>query len=91
MTLRAVVHDGLIVVNTHGAIADGTTVEILVPAEARSSKPTKRAARAGKTRVKGSTKSHVPGFGMWADRTDLGTSEDAVDRLRKQTRRRRLG
>lgn len=91
MTFRAVVQNGLIVVNTHGVLADGTTVEILVAREkrTRSAKKAKTVKAGAKKRSSGN--SHTPGFGMWADRSDLGTPEQAVERLRSLTRRRRVG
>ena len=94
MTLRAIVHDGLIVVNTHGAIADGTTVEIVV-SNGVPNVPKGRGAKSPSAKGKKSSRraktTETPGYGMWADRAELGPSEDAVDRLRALTRRRRVG
>ncbi|MGH7132970.1 MAG: hypothetical protein ACREJO_13600 [Phycisphaerales bacterium] len=92
MTFRAIVKDGLIVVNTHGALADGTTVEILVPGGTSKRRGTKKKSssttkKPAPRRTKGG---QTPGFGIWADRADLGTSDQAVDRLRASTRRRRV-
>lgn len=87
--LRAIVQDGLIVVNTHGAIADGTTVEISV-AQVGTGKKKSGAAKSTKKK-KSSKPSHAPGYGIWADRSELGSPEEAVDRLRAKTRRHRVG
>lgn len=99
MTLRAIVQDGRIVVNTNGAIADGTLVEISVARRRRSrsagptasafAKPSgrKSAPSKGTTTI---TTTRIPGFGMWADRADLGDADGAVERLRAVTRRRRI-
>lgn len=90
MTFRAVVQDGLIVVNTHGALADGTTVEIMISDEKRATKKIRKGVRSKKP-GKHARSAHTPGYGMWVDRADLGTPEQAVDRLRSLTRRRRVG
>lgn len=93
MTYRAIVQDGLIVFNTKGAIPDGTAVEITV-AGGRSRDVTRKSNRRTSKSApasRGSTKTaRVPGFGMWADRDELGSADAAVDRLRASTRRRRV-
>jgi hypothetical protein len=92
MTYRAIVQDGLIVFNTKGAIPDGTSVEITVSKErgATSRARTKLKTKPG-SRPRTAAGTRVPGFGMWADRKDLGPADSAVDRLRASTRRRRVG
>jgi hypothetical protein len=95
MMFRTVVQDGLIVVNTHGALPDGTAVKIVVPKAPRARGAAKEPTRSKK---KGARKSgagragtgHTPGYGMWADRKELGAPETAVDRLRDLTRRKRF-
>lgn len=93
MTYRAIVQDGLIVFNTKGAIPDGTPVEITV-ARSRANAPS-RVSKGGKAKPSSrhttTPPTRVPGFGMWADRKDLGPAESAVERLRASTRRRRGG
>lgn len=91
MNFRTVVQDGLIVVNTHGALPDGTPVRVSVAKPAKVTKPagTDKKGKTPRRSVAGSA--HVPGFGMWADRHDLGSSEVALTRLRAATRRRRVG
>ena len=86
MTFRAIVQDGLIVVNTHGTIPDGTPVNISV------AKPKRRSPQKQPKRKKASRKNvrRTPLFGIWADRDELGTPEEAVDRLRALTRRKRF-
>lgn len=86
MNFRAVVRDGLIVVNTHGTLPDGTAVEVSVAARAKRTKPAKNKRRTGPARS-----THTPGYGMWADREELGAPDTAVSRLRAATRRRRVG
>ena len=84
MNFRAVVQDGLIVVNKHGALPDGTRVEVSVMKGQRKS-----GAAVGK-KVRKSASRRTPGYGMWADRDELGAPEEAVDRLRALTRRRKV-
>lgn len=89
MNFRAVVRDGLIVVNTHGTLPDGTAVEVSVAARAKRKKKAKTARN---TRTTGPAQPpHTPGYGMWADREELGAQDAAVSRLRAATRRRRVG
>lgn len=86
MNFRAVVRDGLIVVNTHGTLPDGTAVEVSVAARAKRAKTAKKKRRTGPARPP-----HTPGYGMWADREELGAQDAAVSQLRAATRRRRVG
>lgn len=84
MTLRSVVRDGLIVVNTHGELPDGTPVVIL-----RDDKPpvTKKKGRA---KVKGAGKKVLPsGFGAWKGRDDIGDSAEYIRRAREGVFKRR--
>lgn len=93
MILRAIVQDGLIIVNTHGEIPDGTQVEIVLPNPRKKSKKS-APARRGSPKPSKSQRGRsapTPGFGMWADRQELEPSAEAVDRLRTLTRRRRVG
>lgn len=76
MTLRSVVRDGLIVVNTHGEIPDGTPVVILRDDQPqRGGKKTKPPAkRAKKKKARGATKPKADPimkvFGMWKNRPE---------------------
>lgn len=81
MNFRAIVQDGLIIVNTHGSLPDGTPVEISVAKRSRIRKTR------GQTKKRSSCSRHAPGFGMWADRTELGPASEAVDLLRSLTRK----
>lgn len=83
MTLRAVVQDGLIVVNTHGEIPDGTRVRIVVPREAKA--PQRRTRSVSKRSL--AAKADF-GFGMWKRRTDIKDSAEYARGLRKETSRR---
>ncbi|HYE62416.1 MAG TPA: hypothetical protein VD997_10500 [Phycisphaerales bacterium] len=82
MTFKAIVQDGLIIVNTRGTVPDGTAVEVEIvrkrKAAVRKKKATKKAAP------------HTPGFGIWRDRPEFDT-DDPVKVLRALTRRRRVG
>jgi len=79
MTFRTTVRDGLIVVNTHGAIPDGTPVEIVrldAPKKGRSKRATTKPTR-------------LPaGFGGWHHRTDIKDSAEFARTLRKRASRR---
>lgn len=90
MEFRAVVQDGLIVVNTHGVLADGTPVRVVVARGRKAGAKAKRVKASPKARKSAGGDGHAPGFGMWADRTELGSSAEAVNRLRALTRRRRF-
>ena len=86
MSFRTTVKDGLILVNTHGEIPDGTPVEISVGKSPAKAKP-----RPGQKKKSARRRQRTPAFGIWADRKELGSPEEAVDRLRALTRRRRVG
>jgi len=88
MTFRAVVQDGLIVVNTHGAIPDGTAVDISIAKPKRATKP--KRPRAKSSRKNARRTPHTPMFGIWAEWDELGGPEEALDRFRALTRRRRI-
>jgi len=80
MTLRSIVRDGLIVVNTHGEIPDGTPVVIL-----RDDKPRRKVKKEAKT--KRSTSKKLPGgLGGWKDRKDIGDSGEYIRRPREDQR-----
>jgi hypothetical protein len=80
MTFKAIVQDGLIIVNTHGTVPDGTAVEVEIV------RKTKARAKPAARKPKGK----LPGFGMWAHRKDL-EGDDPVKLLRAKRRERRLG
>ena len=84
MTLRAVVRDGLIVINTHGQIPDGTPVEVL-PIRKRAASRT--GGRRGSRNGKGSSAPEF-GFGTWSHRTDIKDAAVFARRLRSKVSRR---
>lgn len=85
MTFPTVVRDGLIVINTHGEIPDGTPVEVV-----RLKKGTKKTSK--RTRKASSSKDPLPGFGGWKHRTDIkDTAEYARELRRRVSRRARNG
>lgn len=95
MTLRTIVRDGLVAVNTHGQIPDGTPVEIV-----RLDKPEKIPAKkklAKKSlskRPKISKKKQDPFdqfYGMWKDRADWKgrSTEKIAQELREQASSRK--
>lgn len=85
MTLRSVVRDGLIVVNTHGEFPDGTPVVIL-----RDDKPRRNGKKKAKTKARRSGSAKLPsGFGAWKDRTDIGDSAEYIGRMRESVFKRR--
>jgi hypothetical protein len=88
MTFRAVVQDGLIVVNTHGTIPDGTPVDISIAKRKRGTpkRPARKRAVSSRKNAR-----RTPLFGIWADWDELGGPEEALDRFRALTRRRRIG
>ena len=91
MTFRAIVRDGLIVVNTHGEVPDGTPVEILLP-HGSPTKGNRKRPLTKKARKKGPGRPTDPlfGFGMWKHRTDIKDSAAFARELRRRTSRRPL-
>lgn len=93
---RAVVQDGLIVINTHGALPDGTLVEV-IPRPEDASRPSTQphAAHRSKSKQKKTakrTERHpLFGFGMWKDRTDIGDTAEFSRELRARASRRGPG
>ncbi|MFN0011589.1 MAG: hypothetical protein ACKVS8_08090 [Phycisphaerales bacterium] len=77
MTFRAVVQDGLIVVNTHGSLPDGTRVQV------QALRATARAPKA-----KRASKSALPPFGGWKHRSDIKDAAAFARSLRRKTSRR---
>ena len=77
MTFRAVVQDGLIVINTHGSIPDGTRVEVQPLLDKAPARKTKRV-----------TKGPLPAFGGWKHRTDIKSSAAFARGLRRKASRR---
>ncbi len=107
MTFRAVVRDGMIAINTHGQLPDGTEVEVLPvnrPAPRRKGK--KKAAKAA-SRTRGSSSRGRAGksakasadpldslIGIWKDRPDWkgkSTLEIAAELREKALGRTRRG
>lgn len=102
MTFRAVVQDGLIVINTHGAIPDGTTVRVVRAGAPRkvaktASRATKgpRAKEAGKPVRRVAQKPHplLALAGIWKDRPDWRgkSSTEVVAELRRRSVGRHRG
>ncbi len=77
MTFRAVVQDGLIVINTHGSIPDGTRVEVQ---PLRTNAPARKPKR--------TAKAPLPAFGGWKHRTDIKNSAAFARSLRRKASRR---
>jgi hypothetical protein len=82
MTFRTVVKDGLIVINTHGEIPDGTPVEVVLSSN-----------RTGGEKGTRRSKSKAPtvpefGFGMWEHRKDIKDAAEFARELRVRTSRR---
>lgn len=96
MTFRTTVQDGLIVINTHGEIPDGTVVEVLPVQRNGAAKPqaTKRGSKKksnarGRARV--SDEHPLPGFGSWKHRTDIVDTAAYARDLRKRASIRKPG
>ena len=70
MTFRTVVQDGLIVVNTHGALPDGTAVDVVPARRARPRKGESRKPSAGSKSPKKKRLRDLAFFGMWKDRPE---------------------
>jgi hypothetical protein len=85
MTFRTVVKDGLIVINTHGEIPDGTPVEV-VRLDTGAKKVAKKAGKRDRSRAK--AKDPLPGFGGWKDRTDIKDAAEYARELRRRVSRR---
>jgi len=88
MTFRATVRDGLIVINTHGELPDGTTVEVVraVVKPKAKGRSGGRTSKARATRKK--AKDDLPGFGGWAQRTDIKDPVAYARQLRRRVSRR---
>lgn len=90
MTLRSVVRDGLIVVNTHGEIPDGTPVVILRDDQPRrGGKKAKPTAKRAKKKARSAAKKplrDLPAFGIWKDRPEWKgkTSAEIARELREK-------
>lgn len=96
MTLRTVVRDGLIVVNTHGEIPDGTPVVIMRDDRPRRSVkkakgPAKRTAKkkAARAGVRPKSDPIMKVFGMWKDRPEWKGKSSAE--IARELRERALG
>ncbi len=68
MSFRAIVQDGLIVINTHGKIPDGTPVRVVADEPARRKAAPKRAAKKPRRRRTEVPLEELPAFGMWKNR-----------------------
>jgi hypothetical protein len=90
MTFRTVVRDGLIVINTHGELPDGTPVEVVrtrsghksVSAPRRQVKKTKAPAKKKPIR-------ELAFFGMWKDRPEW--KGKTTLEIQKELREKALG
>lgn len=86
---RTVVRDGLIVINTHGEVPDGTPVEVMRTADRATNRAGKKAAKKSKKKSKQKTPplDNLPGFGMWKDRPEWKglTTLEIMARLRERS------
>jgi hypothetical protein len=80
MTFRAIVKDGRIVVDTHGALPDGTEVRIT---RARKSRRGASGDRDSKKRGTGKARPRLRGAGIWAHRGDIVDSVEFARSLRE--------
>jgi hypothetical protein len=100
MTFRTVVRDGLIVINTHGEVPDGTPVRIVLPAGNAGAAPARRrtsGSKAGKRGARGRAEKRVGatggrqrslpefGFGLWKHRSDIGDTAEFARELRTRS------
>ena len=73
------VHDGLIVINTHGSIPDGTRAEVQ-PLRDHAPTPPRKTKRAAK--------GPLPASGGWKRRTDINNSATIARGLPRKASRR---
>ncbi len=86
MTFRTVVKDGLIVINTHGEIPDGTPVEVVLASNGTGEK---KSMSKGSRRSKGKAPKMAEfGFGMWKHRKDIVDTAEFSRELRIRSSRR---
>jgi hypothetical protein len=89
MTFRSVVRDGIIVINTHGELPDGTPVEV-VPSKGRNARAarttTAKTRRKGKKGGRHAEADPLPGFGILKDRADW-KGKSAVQIIRELRRK----
>lgn len=85
--------DGLIVINTHGTVADGTTVEVVrvatrtprgSAAKASVAKPGRKSAGKKPPRAKSGAAATIPGYGGWAHRKDIKDTVEFAAQLRQR-------
>ncbi|MBX3403252.1 MAG: hypothetical protein KF699_07570 [Phycisphaeraceae bacterium] len=94
MTLRSVVRDGLIVVNTHGEIPDGTPVVILRDDKPRRTGKKAKSAKQATTKKKARSAARKPlrelaAFGMWKNRPEWKGKSSAE--IARELREKALG
>lgn len=85
MTFRTVVRDGLIVINAHGEIPDGTRVEVVLSGHGGAVREAPaKGSRRGKSKAP-----KVPefGFGTWKHRKDTKDAAGFARSLRVRTSR----
>jgi len=98
MIFRTTVKDGLIIINTHGKIPDGTPVEVVrvKPPRKKSAakKPVKKKATGRKAKKTDAAEAFQSLAGIWKDRPDWKgktTLEIAAELRRKAMGGRNLG
>lgn len=99
MTFRTVVRDGLIVINTHGELPDGTPVEVVrtPSAESNNTRTVKKRSKSarGASKPAGGVSDPIEALaGIWKDRPDWKgktTSQIAAELREKSLGRRPRG
>jgi hypothetical protein len=77
MMFRGTVKNGVVVLNGHAELPEGTSVRV-VPAIARKKKSSKRAP------AKSKPLENLPGFGMWKGRWPGKSSVEVAKQLRRK-------